>query len=78
MQTEELLTTFTNLVTTDSPSFEEANVASYCEKTLRSLGFTVCFDSSAKQTGVQHRQLDRKLAWYSKRCCCVGGAYGQC
>lgn len=51
MQTEELLKTFTDLVTTDSPSFEEADVATYCEEALRTMGFTVCFDNSAKQTG---------------------------
>lgn len=66
MQTEELLTTFTNLVTTDSPSFEEANVASYCEKTLRSLGFTVCFDSSAKQTGSNTGNLIASLPGTAK------------
>lgn len=51
MQTEELLKTFTDLVTIDSPSFEEAGVAAYCEEALRNLGFTVCFDNSGKQTG---------------------------
>lgn len=60
MKKERLLQTFLDLVKIDSPSKREGKVASYCKEQLESLGFTVCFDSSAALTGSETGNL---VAW---------------
>ncbi|MEF9925416.1 MAG: M20/M25/M40 family metallo-hydrolase [Raoultibacter sp.] len=51
MDSQRLLATFFDLVTIDSPSRFEADVAAYCKRVLTSLGAQVYFDQSAAQTG---------------------------
>ncbi|MEG2369436.1 MAG: M20/M25/M40 family metallo-hydrolase [Raoultibacter sp.] len=51
MESQRLLDTFFTLVTIDSPSRFEADVASYCEKALTDLGAQVSFDHADEATG---------------------------
>lgn len=51
MDTTRLLDTFFDLVCIDSPSRHEAQVAAYCAKRLRALGFSVRIDATETATG---------------------------
>lgn len=51
MNADRLLALFERLVKVESPSWHEAEMAKVCEEELRSLGFSVTFDDSAKATG---------------------------
>lgn len=56
-----VLDTFLDLVRIDSPSRREANVARYCERALRDMGFSVSFDDSAEKTGSDTGNLIARL-----------------
>lgn len=51
MNKKRLQDTFFELIQIDSPSRSEAQVAAYCERTLKDLGFSVHFDQSQEVTG---------------------------
>lgn len=61
MNTERLMMTFLDLVKIDSPSHHEAGVAAYCEGALSALGFEVCYDDSASETGSDTGNLIARL-----------------
>jgi tripeptide aminopeptidase len=52
---------FLDLVRTDSPTFEEAGVASLCARELEEIGFSVRFDDSAAATGSDTGNLIAEL-----------------
>ncbi len=57
MDKQRVLDTFLQMVTIDSPSYREADMAAWCARKLEGLGFEVRFDDSQEATGSNTPQI---------------------
>lgn len=57
MNSQRVLDTFLEMVAIDSPSWNEADMAAWCQERLQGLGFDVVFDQSQQATGSNTPQI---------------------